>query len=554
MQIACLEQLIAAARDASLARDAADLLRDAYGALFTALDDTDVRRALYAASHRDRALYALLDTYATFVPALLLPVERPASHTRRGGQATALSDVRLVRWARTLPALVVPEMVPGLCTHIGDSSLSCVPQFLHLAALVGAGSRTTQLAALNHEIGARIAASLGRLLAVNYVYRLRQDPDARDTRAPGEVPPFDPVASVMLDQVYVRCGQLGGVPPSLFAFLAHVVHSVGADAVARLKNGTDTGLAAWEAAWRPTLEALARLVGLVHAVQWNDIFVPLLRPLCHFATMDGVSDDVSARIVRGLVQLLLRWARAPHEQAARDANDALFPWLLELEEALLMDGDPSLSIYHAALELHAASLTARGAEAVAALYPFPFYILASPPALHGSIATLAPLCGMVEALRTQAQAHAVPAAPVNEMLLALVDLVWSGRAYGSLLQHGLAIDTHRAIDPQTVAALKHACDARRIVPFGLIGSLSHSALLAALFEVYCNEHLLTGEHAFVRAPITPSALRPVRAHSLPAHMQYTDIRIRFLHWLAARGAPQVWQLLHATVPSLHSVS
>lgn len=489
------------------------------------------------------------------MPALLLPVERPASHTRRGGQATALSDVRLVRWARTLPALVLPEMVPGLCTHVGDSSLSCVPQFLHLAALVGAGSRTTQLAALNHEIGARIAASLGRLLAVNHVYRLRQHPHARDARAPGDVPPFDPVASVMLDQVYVRCAQLGEVPPSLFAFLAHVVHSAGADAVARLKNGTDAGLAAWEDAWRPTLVALARLVGLVHAVQWSDVFVPLLRPLCHFATMDGVSDDVSARIVRGLVQLLLHWSRrAPHDAAARDAGDALFPWLLELEEALLMDGDPSLPIYHAALELHAASLAARGADAVAALYPFPFYVLASPPALHGSIATLAPLCGMVEALRGKAQAHAVPAAPVNEMLLALVDLVWSGRAFGSLLQHGLAIDTHRAIDPQTIAALKHACDARRVVPFVLVGSLSHSALLAALFEVYCNEHLLTGEHAFVRAPITPSALRPVRAHSLPAHVQYTDIRIQFLHWLAARGAPQVWQLLHATVPSLHSVS
>lgn len=43
MQIACLAQLTHAARDASLARDAADLLRDAYGALFTALDCADVR-------------------------------------------------------------------------------------------------------------------------------------------------------------------------------------------------------------------------------------------------------------------------------------------------------------------------------------------------------------------------------------------------------------------------------------------------------------------------------------------------------------------------------
>ena len=42
-QIACLEQLTHAARDASLARDAADLLRDAYGALFAALDCADVR-------------------------------------------------------------------------------------------------------------------------------------------------------------------------------------------------------------------------------------------------------------------------------------------------------------------------------------------------------------------------------------------------------------------------------------------------------------------------------------------------------------------------------
>ena len=87
------------------------------------------------------------------MPALLLPVERPASHTRRGGQATALSDVRLVRWARTLPALVLPEMVPGLCTHVGDSSLSCVPQFLHLAALVDLQAQVDHLRLLALVIG-----------------------------------------------------------------------------------------------------------------------------------------------------------------------------------------------------------------------------------------------------------------------------------------------------------------------------------------------------------------------------------------------------------------
>lgn len=513
------------------------------------------RRALYAASERDRALYALLDTYATFCPALLLPVERPASHARRGGRGHTLPTARLVRWARALPTLALPDMVPGLCTHVGDSSLSSVPQFLHLALLVGAGSASTHLPTLDHEAGARIAASLGRLLAVNHVYRCRQQPTPRDARA-SEIPPFDPVASVMLDQVYVRCAHLGHVPPSLLSFLAHVVHSAGAEAVAQLKAGGDgASLAAWEAAWRPTLVALARVLGRLAPVPWADVFAPLLRPLCHIATMDGVSDEVSATIVRGLVRLLAHWARlAPEDATARDASAALFAWLLELEEALLMDGDPTLPIYHAALELHSAACAVDGARALAVLYPFPFYVLAAPPALRGSIATLAPLFRLVARLRTDVQRAVLPAAPVNEMILALVDMVWSGRAYGSLLQHGLTLDGHLAIDPQTVSALKQACDARRIVPFVLVASLSHSALLTALFEVFCNEVLLAGDHMFVRAPITPSALRPVREHSLPAHMQYTDIRVRFLQWLAARGAPDIWALLQATVPSLQHVS
>lgn len=512
---------------------------------------------LYAASHRDPSLYKLLDTYAAFYPALLLPVERPASQTRRGGRGTPLSTIRIERWARTLPMLELPDMVPGLCTHVGDSSLSAVPQFVHLALLAGVGSRACHLHGVNHEVGARIAASLGRLLAVNHVYRCRQQKDVvhENTLGPGDVPRFDPVATVMLDQIYMRCAHLGYVPTSLVAFLAHVVYSIGADAVARLKAHGEASLPAWEDAWRPTLVALARLVGLLHPMPWNEVFAPLLRPLCHLATMNGVSDDASATIVRGLVRLLHHWARhAPSDSLARDASEALFAWLLELEEALLMDGDPSLPIYHAALELHCALTAVNGKEAISALFPFPFYIFAAPPALHGSIATLARLFGLVYALREGIQRDALPAGPVNEMILALVDMVWSGRAYATLVQRGLTLGAYLAIDPQTVAALKHACDTRRLVPFVLVTSLSHSALLASLFEVFCNDVLLVGDHPFVRAPIIPSALRPVREHGLPAQMQYADIRIQFLKWLAAQGAPELWRLLAATVPSLQSAS
>lgn len=511
---------------------------------------------LYDASDRDPYLYALLDTFATYYPGLLLPVERPASRTRRGGTAGRQNRVCLRHWAQTLGQLHVPDMVPGLCIHVGDSTQSSVPRLLHLALLVGVGSRRGMQ---ESEVGARLAASVGRLLAVNHVYRRRQhrhrygESPKQSAMGPNDVPLFDPVASVMLDQLYVRCSHLGHVPSTLLSFLAHVVHSVGADAVVRLQDEGEGALAAWEEAWRPSLVALARLMSLIPPMPWEDLFPPLLRPLGHLATMEGVSDATSGVIVRGLISLLAHWAepRWATEALAQKGAAALFPWLLVLEDALLMDGDPTLPIYHAALALHSTAVALGGEAATSALYPFPFYILAVPPAMTGSIATLSQLVGIVARLREHVQQSSTPAAPVNEMILALVDTIWSGRAFGSLLQHGLTLDGHLVMDAGTVAAVKQVCDAQRIVPFVLVGSLSHGALLAPLLEVFTNEVLLPANgHPFIRAPITPSALRAARQHGLPAHMQYTDIRAAFLHWLAERGAPSIETLLQASVPSL----
>ncbi|WFD41461.1 hypothetical protein MPSI1_000088 [Malassezia psittaci] len=582
MQTTALHRLIATAKELSPAEGVGITLRRAYGALFACLELDEVCaplctllsllterchvrafrirrvRALYATSNRHKAIYALLDTFATFAPALLLPVERAASASRRGGKNTTLEPVRVVRWARTIHSLILPEMVPGLCTHVGDSCVSCVPQFLHLARLIGVGSHGTDFDSLNKEVGAKLAASLGRLTAVNYVYRQRhQSPPEGHRKIPADIgiPPFDPVASVMLDQVYVRCAHMNQVPPTLVSFLAHVVHSMGTDALSHLQDPHIGTLHRWEQAWRPTLEILARILGYLFPVAWDDVFTPLLRPLCHIATMDGVSDDVSAIIFRTLVRLLRRWnSVGAHDDRARSNAEALWSWLLELEEALLMEGNPSLCLYAAALQLHQPTTKSQNNATLNALYPFPFYTFAAPVALHGSIATLAPLFGLVNDLRMRIHSESLPATPINEMILALVDMVWSGRAYGSLLQHGLHLDGHLVIDSQTFATIKQACDARRLVPFVLVGSLSHSALLAPLFEVYCNEVLLQGDHPFVKAPITPSALRPVREKYLPVHTHYTNIRQGFLQWLAARGAPELWTLLEATVPSLRKTS
>ena len=104
-------------------------------------------------------------------------------------------------------------------------------------------------------------------------------------------------------------------------------------------------------------------------------------------------------------------------------------------------------------------------------------------------------------------------------------------------------------DRGAMAVIKQACDELRIVPFVLVASLSHGALLAPLFEQHCNTVLLPGHD--IRAPIIPSALRGARgAGGLPEHVQYADIRRGFLEWLAGRGAPHLLALLEAFVPSL----
>ncbi|PKI84349.1 hypothetical protein MVES1_001597 [Malassezia vespertilionis] len=583
---AALTTLLDAYTHFTMHKSARAVLERAYGALFSCLDESAIQealcillccltrrghvrafrirkvRTLYAGSARDPGLYALLDTYATYYPALLLPVEQPASHTQRERQshASATFALCLRHWARSLAQLVLPDIVPGLCIHAGDATQSRVPRLLYLALLLGVGMphhEAPQRDAVDQDIGARIATSLGRVMAVNHVYQIRQQKrvNARledDVKlGPGQIPCFDPIASAVLDQVYLRCAAINNVPPTLFTFLAHVVQSMGADAVERLRDGQ---IAEWERVWYPTVVAIARLFSRLHPAPWDELVGTLVRPLCHLATMDGVSDLMSATVVQGLVRLLEHWScTAPH---AQDRICALRQWLLELEEAVLMDGDPPLPIYHAALDLHLALARTGCKEGTHAFYPFPFFLLAMPSAMAGSVATLARLCQIVLLLRTAVMqtAHALDVDAVNAMLLALVDMLWSGRAYGAIMQHGLRIDGQIALDYGTAQALKQAADACRIVPFVLVASLSHSALLAPLFEQFCNTRLLppAQQRPFLRGPITPSALRPARAFGLPANLPYAEIRVQFLAWLAERHAPEFSQLLQATVPSLQA--
>jgi len=256
--------------------------------------------------------------------------------------------------------------------------------------------------------------------------------------------------------------------------------------------------------------------------------------------MDGVSDVVSAMLMRVLVHALEGWRNldAPGTQA-------LLACLVELQDALLLDGDPSIAMYVETLHLHAV-------VPQAGTFPCPFIQLATPTAMQGSILTLDRLCAHVLQMRRSVLAsepHTLDAHVVDAMATALIDMVWSGRAFGQFVQRGLVVDGVMTCDRGAMAVIKQACDELRIVPFVLVASLSHGALLAPLFEQYCNTVLLPGHD--IRAPITPSALRGARgAGGLPEHVQYADIRRGFLEWLAGRGAPHLLALLEAFVPSL----
>jgi len=485
------------------------------------------RLQLYKATH-DPALYTLLDAYALFQPALLLPVDEPVP---MDGGADA-RGMPLDTWAHALPTLTLPDTVPGLASA---QVRSRVPRLLrHALALLPALEPSN-----SHSVGTRLAASAGRLLAAHHAHR-------RDKGAspPADVPPFDPGAWALLDALYLHVAALQAVPRPLMPLLVHVVQSMGQDVLAHLAQ--PGGLVVWERRWRPTMRRLVRFCAWLPPRPWDELFAPFFRPLCHMAAMDGVSDLFSASVLHGMVRLLEHWA-----DLGAPATPALMACAIECQEALVLDGDPTLPVYAAMLELQGALAHAHCAEATH-LFPFPFVQLAAPPMLAGSVATLDRACEHVLYMRTHVLSvpdSALNARAVDEMALALADMIWSGRAFAQFLQRGITIDDVLVCDRSAVAVWKQACDEQRIVPFVLVASLSHGALLAPLFEQFCHESLLPGMD--IRAPITPSALRGARgAGGLPEHLQYSDIRRQFLAWLAKAGAPHIGALLQALVPSL----
>lgn len=491
------------------------------------VDPPDRRLSWYKSTH-DPALYALLDTYALFQPALLLPVDEPAS-AHRSSEATSLP---LAAWAQAWPTLTLPDTVPGLASpHVR----SRVPRLLrHALALL-----PTLEPHNSHSVGTRLAASSGRLLAAHYA-RHRE----KGAAPPPETPPFDPGAYALLDALYLHVAALQCVPRPVLPLLVHVVQSMGQDALAHLAQSD--GLAVWERRWRPTMRRLERFCTWLPPRRWDELFTPFFRPLCHMAAMEGVSDLFSASVLQCMVRLLERWA----DVGAPD-TPALMACAIECQEALVLDGDPTLPVYAAMLALQGALAHAHCAEATH-LFPFPFVQLAAPPSLAGSVATLDRVCEHVLYMRTHvlsAPDSALHARTVDDMALALADMIWSGRAFGQCLQRGITIDDVLVCDRNAVAVWKQACDEQRVVPFVLVASLSHGSLLAPLFEQFCHESLLPGMD--IRAPITPSALRGARgAGGLPEHVQYADIRRQFLAWLAKAGAPHIGALLQALVPSL----
>lgn len=473
--------------------------------------------ALYQDTH-DPSVYNLLDVYAMFWPSLLFPVDQ---------RDESNPDVPWHAWSHALGAWMAPDIVPGLAIGMHDVR-SRVPQSMCIAALVR-----------REDVGRRVAASFGRLLAANHV---------RHKRPKRDVAPFDPRASALLESLCVLCAPQACLPVPLVPVLGHVVQCMGHDAVQCLAAAQP--IDTWERAWRPSMRALAHLFAILPPLVWDDA-VGVLLPLCHMAVMDGVSDTTSALLMHMLVRTLAFWRaiEAPGTQS-------LLSCLLELQDALMLDGDPSVPMYVATLEFQAVMVETHCQEACTRAFPCPFVQLATPPAMQGSIATLDRLCAQVLSMRERVVHtldHSLDARTVDAMATALVDMLWSGRAFGQFLQRGLVVDDVMAMDRNAMAVLKHACDELRIVPFVLVASLSHGALLAPLFEQFCRTKLLPGHD--IRAPITPSALRSARgAHGLPAHVPYADIRRAFLEWLAQSGADHILALLEAFIPSLQQSS
>lgn len=471
----------------------------------------------------DRDIYTLIDTYAVYIPNVLIPerrrdVARPDSHISR----RVLSN-----WA-SCPCPPVHAQFHDL--HVDKSeSFSLAHRAVHLAYLCGRGKPSLPLNTLDDAYGECLAASLGHILAAAFLQR------QAETDTVNDVPLFDPSTGGALEQAATMCERLGEVPPTMFRFLTHVVQSMCVRALQFIDSGEP--LHTWEAAWHSCVVDFGRMVAILRWSPWEDVSPCILRPYCYLGTLDGVSDGLSAHILNSLTQLYAAWRTLGEAPALREM-------ILELEQSLLVDGVPSLSLCNAACALHGAFGKVGDPDAGKLAYPLPFYLLVSPVGLSGSIVTLAHVCGMILQLRNSG---------ADTMVLALVELIWSGRAFGVLQQQGVIVDGIVACDGSTFAALRGTVNGP--VPFGLVGSLSHGALLAPLFERFVNEILLAPantHHIFVRVPITPSALRPARNSGLPPHMQYADVRIAFLTWLSKCGAPQILQLLQVFLPSLRS--
>ena len=452
---------------------------------------TDIRLRTYQ-QDKDPWLYSMLDAFATYEPALLLPVDqvqRKPHHVK--------VQVPLALWAQALPYLLLPDMVPGL---VGEPKRlrSHVPHRIQLALLVGVGGKEPSL---EEEVGARLATSLGRLLAANAMYAQRHDPHIHwDTNT---IPPFDAAAFGWLEQLYPYCASLQTVPLPLLPFIAHVIHSMGQDAV-RCMTST-LPVAQWEHTWRPTMRALVRLYAWMPPLVWTDFFPRFLQPLCYLAALDDVSDLFSSQVFYAIARMIPHWA-AYHAPELQEL--VLCAW--ELQASLMLGGDPTLPVYMGILDVHRAMAQAQIPDVTGKTFPFPFFSLAAPPAMAGSVATLDRLCEHVCMLRASVtkEHHVLDARLVDDMATALVDMLWSGRAFAQCLQRGVVIDGMVACDRSAVAVWKQTCDAFRIVPFVLVASLSHGPWLAPLFEQYCHEALLPGYN--IRAPITPSALRGAR--------------------------------------------
>ncbi|WFD35932.1 hypothetical protein MCUN1_002803 [Malassezia cuniculi] len=471
----------------------------------------------------DGDIYALLDTYAAFIPDTLVPDRRGGPPMDDGVRRRVLAN-----WASD-HALIVPN-TQGRLRQVnvhGRRSTSLALQTVQITYLCGTGQTDSSLAAVNDVYGACLAASLGHVLAAAFLRHQTESGTVDD------VPLFDPRTCGALDQAASLCECIGEAPPTIFRFLTHVVQSMSVRAVQCLTDGEPMSI--WEAAWRPSVAAFARMVAILRRCEWTDVYQRILRPFVYLATLDGVSDSLSAMILRSLTRLYRFW------RASGPINE-LRSIIIELEQAVLVDGVPSLTLCDAACTFHQVLGQLGDQDTTKDTYPLPFYLLVSPIGLSGSLVTLARVCEMV--------LHVRPVG-ADVMIVALVELLWSGRAFGVLQQQGLVVDGKVACDGSTFAALRSAIDGA--VPVGLIASLSHGALLAPLFERFVNEILLAPANTrgiFVRAPITPSALKPARHSGLPPHMQYADVRIAFLTWLSKRSAPQILQLLQTSLPSL----